>query len=59
MKALGVKMLGAKRLPGCRFVGVGMDSAIFCSSVSSSVSPAAGVLGEFISSSSDCSSGVS
>ena len=61
MKALGVKMLGAKRFPGCKFVGVGMDSAIFCSSVSSSVFPVAGVRGESIlsSSSSDCSSGVS
>ena len=43
MNALGVKMLGAKRFPACRFVGVGIDSAIFCSSVSSSVFPAAGV----------------
>ena len=60
MKALGVKMLGAKRFPGCKLVRVGMDSAIFCSSVSSSVLPAAGVRGESIScSSSVCSSGVS
>ena len=61
MKVLGVKMLGVKRLLGCRFVGVGISSAIFCSSVSSSVFPAAGVRGEsmFSSSSLDCSSGVS
>ena len=59
MKALGVKVLGAKRLPGCKFVGVGIASAIFCNSASSSVFPGAGVLGESISSSSDCSSGVS
>ena len=43
MKALGVKILGAKRFPGWRFVGVGIASAIFCSSVSSSVFPTAGV----------------
>ena len=59
MKALGVKILGAKRLLGCRFVGVGIASAIFCSSVSSSVFPGAGVWGESMSSSSDCLSGVS
>ena len=43
MNALGVNILGAKRFPGCRLVGVGIDSAIFCNSISSSVSPAAGV----------------
>ena len=59
IKALGVKMLDAKMFPGCRFVGVGIASAIFCSSVSLSVFPAAGVWGESMSSSSDCSSGVS
>ena len=61
MKVFGVKMLGAKRFPGCKFVGVGIASAILCSSASSSVFPAAGVQGESMLSSSlsDCSSGVS
>ena len=48
MKVPGVKILGAKRLPGCKFVGVGIASAIFCSSVSLSVFPAEGVRGESI-----------
>ena len=50
-----------KILLGCKFVGVGMASAICCSSVSSSVFPHAGVGGEpgCSSSSSECTSGVS
>ena len=61
MEALGVKMLGMKRFPGCKLVGVGIASAIFCSSASSSVFPASGVRGESILSSSlsDCSLRVS
>src|ERR1700761_6397659 len=31
MNVLGLKILGAKRFLGCRFVRVGIDSAIFCS----------------------------
>ena len=49
-----------KMFPGWRFVGVGIASAIYCSSVSSSVFPLIGVAGDWgcSSSSSDCTSGV-
>ena len=50
-----------KMLLGCKFVGVGIASAICWSSVSSSMFPCVGVGGELgcSSSSSDCTSGVS
>ena len=38
-----IKMFGAKRLPGCRFLAVGIASAIHCNSVSLSVFLGAGV----------------